>query len=77
MCRYRSLRRPTMLRRWHFVMRCEPMLSFARSYSELKTRLAQRFPNDRESYILGKTEFVLEVLAKANVRALATGERTT
>ncbi len=49
----------------------------ARSYAELKMRLARRFPNDRESYILGKTEFVLEVLAKANVRAPVTGERTT
>jgi GrpB-like predicted nucleotidyltransferase (UPF0157 family) len=49
----------------------------ATSYAELKLRLARQFPNDRESYILGKTEFVLEVLVKANVRASVTGERTT
>lgn len=34
----------------------------ASDYAELKLELARRFPRDRESYINGKTEFILEVL---------------
>ena len=37
----------------------------AAEYAQLKAALAQRFPNDRESYIEGKTEFVRCILAKA------------
>ncbi|MEO0770595.1 MAG: GrpB family protein [Cyanobacteria bacterium J06649_4] len=35
-------------------------------YSELKKHLAQRFPNDIDSYIEGKTDFLLEILRAAN-----------
>jgi GrpB-like predicted nucleotidyltransferase (UPF0157 family) len=37
----------------------------ARTYAELKRDLAERFPQDRGSYIEGKTGFVMEVLKKA------------
>ena len=37
----------------------------ARAYAELKRDLAARYPRDRESYILGKTDFVLDTLARA------------
>jgi GNAT superfamily N-acetyltransferase len=33
-------------------------------YGELKLRLAERFPRDREAYINGKTSFVVGVLAR-------------
>ena len=36
----------------------------ARAYGELKKRLAERFPYDIDSYVRGKTEFVLEILRK-------------
>ncbi|HVD60182.1 MAG TPA: GrpB family protein [Gemmatimonadaceae bacterium] len=36
--------------------------AMAREYSELKLELARRFPNDRPSYIEGKTAFVERVL---------------
>lgn len=36
----------------------------AREYGELKTSLARRFPDDIDSYIAGKTEFILHVLAE-------------
>jgi GrpB-like predicted nucleotidyltransferase (UPF0157 family) len=39
----------------------------ARRYGELKKRLATRFPNDIESYVFGKTDFVLEVLRRAGL----------
>lgn len=34
------------------------------AYANLKTRLAESFPRDRESYIEGKTEFVLRALGR-------------
>jgi GrpB-like predicted nucleotidyltransferase (UPF0157 family) len=34
-------------------------------YARLKASLAERFPNDRESYIDGKTDFVREILNRA------------
>jgi GrpB-like predicted nucleotidyltransferase (UPF0157 family) len=34
----------------------------ARAYSELKTELARRFPDDIDRYIDGKTEFILGIL---------------
>jgi GrpB-like predicted nucleotidyltransferase (UPF0157 family) len=37
----------------------------ADEYQDLKVGLAQRFPNDREAYVEGKTEFVREILRKA------------
>ena len=48
------------------VLRAEPAI--AAEYSALKHELARRFPNDRPSYIEGKTEFVRRVLAAAQVR---------
>jgi GrpB-like predicted nucleotidyltransferase (UPF0157 family) len=36
-------------------------------YGELKQRLAAQFPNDIESYVFGKTDFVLEVLRGAGL----------
>ena len=39
----------------------------AREYGELKQALAKRFPDDIDSYIAGKTEFVLGILAKAGL----------
>ncbi len=33
-----------------------------RRYGELKKRLAAEFPNDIESYVFGKTDFILEIL---------------
>lgn len=39
--------------------------SAARAYAEVKERLASRFPRDRESYIEGKTAFVLATLREA------------
>jgi GrpB-like predicted nucleotidyltransferase (UPF0157 family) len=35
----------------------------ARAYAELKQRLAERYPRDREAYTNGKTEFVRSCLA--------------
>lgn len=37
----------------------------ARQYSELKRRLADRFPNDRGAYTAGKQEFVRSALTRA------------
>jgi len=37
----------------------------AERYETLKRDLAERFPNDREAYTDGKSEFVTEILAKA------------
>jgi GrpB-like predicted nucleotidyltransferase (UPF0157 family) len=34
----------------------------AREYGDLKERLAERFPEDIDSYIAGKTEFILGIL---------------
>jgi GrpB-like predicted nucleotidyltransferase (UPF0157 family) len=39
----------------------------ASSYAHLKLRLAREFPRDRESYMRGKTAFVLNVIANAGV----------
>lgn len=36
----------------------------AKEYGKLKTKLAERFPEDIDRYIHGKTEFVLSILAK-------------
>ena len=45
----------------------------ARGYGELKKRLAAQFPDDIESYVVGKTDFVLDVLRRAGL----TGEQLT
>jgi GrpB-like predicted nucleotidyltransferase (UPF0157 family) len=37
----------------------------AAAYGELKKQLATQFPTDIESYIAGKTDFLLEVLRSA------------
>lgn len=34
----------------------------AREYGDLKTKLAERFPKDIDSYVAGKTDFILAVL---------------
>jgi GrpB-like predicted nucleotidyltransferase (UPF0157 family) len=36
-------------------------------YGELKKRLAAEFPNDIDSYVFGKTDFVLDVLRRAGL----------
>jgi GrpB-like predicted nucleotidyltransferase (UPF0157 family) len=41
----------------------------AAQYGALKKRLADRFPRDIDSYVLGKTDFVLEVLRRAGLTA--------
>jgi GrpB-like predicted nucleotidyltransferase (UPF0157 family) len=46
-------------------LRADP--DVARRYGELKQRLATQFPNDIESYVFGKTDFVLEVLRSAGL----------
>ena len=50
-------------------LRANPVVADA--YSELKRALAARYPNDRESYIDGKTAFVQGVL----IRARSSGAR--
>jgi GrpB-like predicted nucleotidyltransferase (UPF0157 family) len=37
----------------------------ARAYGELKRTLADQFPNDREAYVNGKTEFIRSVVELA------------
>ncbi len=39
----------------------------ANDYAQLKQQLAARFPQDREAYLDGKTEFVEGVLKKCNI----------
>ena len=39
----------------------------ARQYGELKKALARRFPNDIDSYVFGKTDFILDVLRRAGL----------
>jgi GrpB-like predicted nucleotidyltransferase (UPF0157 family) len=39
----------------------------ARDYAELKKRLAAQFPDDIDSYVFGKTDFVLDVLRRAGL----------
>ena len=37
----------------------------AREYEQLKTRLAEEHPNDREAYTNGKTEYITEITRQA------------
>jgi GrpB-like predicted nucleotidyltransferase (UPF0157 family) len=39
----------------------------ARRYGELKKRLAATFPTDIDSYVFGKTDFILDVLRRAGL----------
>jgi GrpB-like predicted nucleotidyltransferase (UPF0157 family) len=39
----------------------------ARQYGELKKRLAGQFPNDIDSYVFGKTDFILDVLRRVGL----------
>jgi GrpB-like predicted nucleotidyltransferase (UPF0157 family) len=39
----------------------------ARQYGELKKRLAGQFPNDIDSYVFGKTDFILDVLRRSGL----------
>ena len=39
----------------------------ARQYGELKKHLAQLFPNDIDSYVFGKTDFILDVLRRVGL----------
>ena len=57
------------------VLRAQPELS--RRYGELKTRLAAKFPNDIGSYVVGKTDFILDALRRAGLSSdqLASIER--
>jgi GrpB-like predicted nucleotidyltransferase (UPF0157 family) len=41
----------------------------AARYGALKRQLAERFPSDIDSYVLGKTDFVLEILRRAGLTA--------
>jgi GrpB-like predicted nucleotidyltransferase (UPF0157 family) len=41
----------------------------AARYGVLKKELADRFPGDIDSYVLGKTDFVLEILRRAGLTA--------
>jgi GrpB-like predicted nucleotidyltransferase (UPF0157 family) len=41
-------------------LRAQP--DVAREYGDLKATLARRFPEDMDSYIAGKTEFIIGVL---------------
>jgi GrpB-like predicted nucleotidyltransferase (UPF0157 family) len=41
----------------------------AAQYGALKKRLAERFPDDIDSYVLEKTDFVLEILRRAGLTA--------
>ena len=53
----------------------------ARAYGALKKELAQRFPDDIDGYVAGKTEFIVAILAKegfsadrvAEIRAINSG----
>jgi GrpB-like predicted nucleotidyltransferase (UPF0157 family) len=38
-----------------------------RRYGDLKKRLAARFPNDIDSYVFGKTDFILDVLRRVGL----------
>jgi GrpB-like predicted nucleotidyltransferase (UPF0157 family) len=46
-------------------LRAEP--DAARQYGALKKRLAALFPDDIDSYVFGKTDFILEVLRRAGL----------
>jgi len=46
----------------------------AQAYGRLKEDLARRFPEDIDSYVEGKSEFIREIDAKA--KAWAEGART-
>ncbi|MBQ4821857.1 GrpB family protein [Aquimarina sp. MMG016] len=37
-------------------------------YSNLKNVLAKKFPNDINSYIDGKTDFILDILKKEGIK---------
>jgi GrpB-like predicted nucleotidyltransferase (UPF0157 family) len=39
----------------------------AREYGQLKAALAERFPEDIDSYIAGKTEFILDILQRVGL----------
>jgi GrpB-like predicted nucleotidyltransferase (UPF0157 family) len=39
----------------------------SRRYGELKKRLAAEFPHDIDSYVFGKTDFVLDILRRAGL----------
>jgi hypothetical protein len=41
----------------------------AARYGALKKQLADRFPDDIDSYVFGKTDFVLEILRRAGLTA--------
>jgi len=38
-----------------------------RRYGEIKTQLAEKFPNDIDSYVDGKTEFIVEILEQVGI----------
>ena len=75
-----AFRRPDELPRHHLYLSPRDSLSLknhlgfrdylrshpeaAREYGELKASLARRFPEDIDSYIVGKTDFVLRILGE-------------
>jgi len=46
----------------------------AARYGALKKQLADRFPDDIDNYVLGKTDFVLEILRRAGLTAEQIGK---
>lgn len=84
-----AFRRPDTLPRHHLYLSPRDSLSLknhlglrdylrshpeaAREYGELKTSLARRFPEDIDSYIVGKTDFVLRILGEIGLSEM---ERT-
>lgn len=46
----------------------------AQEYGRLKASLARRFPDDIDSYIVGKTEFVLRILREIGLNEAELGE---
>ena len=41
----------------------------ASAYGKLKKRLARKYPKDIDAYVDGKTDFILKILAEANLTA--------
>ena len=85
-----AFRRPDHLPRHHLYLSPRASLSLrnhlgfrnylrshpeaAAAYGELKASLARRFPDDIDSYIVGKTDFVLRILGEIGLNEGELGE---
>lgn len=85
-----AFRRPEGLPRHHLYLSTRESLSLknhlgfrdylrshpeaAREYGELKASLARRFPADIDSYIVGKTDFILRILGEIGMSELELAE---